>query len=206
MFSMQRVAANAVPVSLSDMDRVIRRAFRATNPKAEKSRWGEIVYTLTPDTDDPTNVIRVQTSIFEGQQAREAGEDSIRITLMNTRTNRPIAGKVQRVHRVENWKDNLRKRIEEALETFEVIAEDREKARQQGTVREDQEKFRQERPQEAQSERDRQIAMLEALSVSRNYSAGAFQDMLNGWMRRPGALLTPKQLTWAEREFKTLRR
>ena len=205
MSSMQRLAANAVPVSLSEMDTVIRRAFRATKPRTEKTSWGEVVYILTPDNDDPTNVIRVQTSIFEGEQARGAGEDSIRITLMSTRTNRPIAGKVQRVHRVENWKDNLRKRIEEAIETFEDISEDREKARQQDTVREEQEKFRQERPQEAKSERDRQIAMLEALSLSGSYSASAFGDMLR-WMRRPGSLLSPKQLAWAEREFSRLRR
>ena len=204
MTPMQRLAAHAVPVTLPEIDQVIRRAFRATSPRVEKTSWGEVVYILTPDPEDPTNVIRVQTSVFEGQAARGEGEDSIRVVLMNTRTKRPIAGKEQRVHRVENWRDNLRKRIDDAIEKFEDLQEEREKAKQQGTVREEQQRFQQERPAEAQSERERQIAMLEALANSRSYSAGAFEDMLR-WMRRPGSMLSPKQLAWAEREYSRLR-
>lgn len=205
MTPMQRLSAHAVQVTLPEMDQVIRRAFRATNPQMEKTSWGEIVYILTPDDEDPTNVIRVQTSIFEGQTARGQGEDSMRVVLMNTKTKRPIAGKEQRIHRVEGWKDNLRKRISDAIEKFEDLKEEREKAKQQGAVREEQERFRQERPQEAQAERQRQIAMLEALSLANLSSSDAFANMLR-YMRRPGQLLTDKQRAWAEREFARLRR
>ena len=201
----RQAAATAVPVTLEEMDKLLRRGFRALKPRPEKTSWGEIVYLLTPDDEDPDSVIRVQTSIFHGQeQARGEGEDSIRVTIINTKSNRPIAGKQQRVHRTQNWKDNLRQRIEDAIETFEDIVEERAKAKQIGTVREEQEKFRQEQPQQAQSERDRQIAMLQALSTSRSSAASAFGDMLR-WMRRPGALLSPKQLAWAEREYNRIR-
>jgi len=205
MSLMQRLAAHAVPVTLPEIDQVIRRAFRATKPRVEKTSWGEVVYILTPDPEDPMNVIRVQTSVFQGQAARGEGEDSIRVLLMNTKTNRPIAGKEQRVHRVENWRDNLRKRIDDAIEKFEDMREEREKATQQGTVREEQERFRQERPQEARFERDRQISMLETLATSRSYSAKAFADMLDWMKRRPGALLSPRQLSWAEKEHSRFR-
>ena len=141
MTLMQRLAAHAVPVTLPEIDQVIRRAFRATSPRVEKTSWGEVVYILTPDPEDPTNVIRVQTSVFQGQAARGEGEDSIRVVLMNTKTKRPIAGKEQRVHRVENWRDNLRKRIDDAIEKFEDLQEEREKAKQQGAGRQERERF-----------------------------------------------------------------
>jgi len=194
-------AATYVPVSLDEMDKVIRRGFRALRPRVEKSSWGEILYFLTPEDDEPENVIRIQTSIFDGSQARGEGEDSIRITIVNTKTKKPIAGKMQRVHRTQNWKDNLRSRIEDAVEEFETLKEDREKAKQMLTVREEQQKFVQENPDQAKEERKRQIAMLEFLSRSRSYNALKFNDMLTNYMRqRP--LLTENQLRWVEKEYK----
>ncbi len=197
---LDRQAAHAVTVTLPEIDQLIRRAFRATKPRVEKSSWGEVIYILTPDAEDPTNVIQVQTSVFTGQAARGEGEDSMRVTLMNTKSKRPFAGREQRVHRVENWRDNLRKRIEDAIEKFEDLTKEREEARAKGTVREEQERFRQERPQEAKSEHDRQVAMLQALAVSRSRNSGIFADMLQR-MRGPNALLSPKQLAWAEKEY-----
>lgn len=151
MTSMQRfAAARAVPVTLPEIDQFMRRAFRATKPRADKTSWGEVVYYLTPDLEDPTNVIRVQTSVYYGQMARGEGEDSIRVVLMNTKTNRPIAGKEQRVHRVENWRDNLRKRIEDAIEKFDDMKEDRERVNRQVALREEQERLKQERLKQEQ--------------------------------------------------------
>lgn len=200
----RQAAATSVPVSLEEMDKVIRRGFRALRPRVEVARWGEVVYLLTPDADDPDSVIRIQTSIMQGsQQARGEGEDSIRITLLNTRTNRPIAEKMQRVHRTQNWKDNLRQRIEDAMETFEELGEVRAKTKQAPAPAA--------RPQppadqsRTRDERQRQIMMLEALSRSRSYSANAFGDMLNWMQQRPGNFLSPKQLAWAEREYQRIR-
>ena len=117
-------AATAVPVLLSDMDKVIRRGFRALRPRVEKARWGETLYILTPDEEDPDSVIRVQTSIAWGQQeARSEGKDSIRIVIFNTKTNRPMAGKFPLIMRTQNWKDNLRSRIEDAIEKYEDLRE-----------------------------------------------------------------------------------
>jgi hypothetical protein len=202
MTAMQHVAAaTAITVTIEEMDKVIQRGFRALHPRKETAPWGEILYILTPEEDEPHNVIRVQTSIFSGSgTARGEGEDSIRITIINTKTNKPIAGKMQRVHRVQNWKDNLRSRIEDAIEKFEELQEERAKAKALMEQREHQQTFQRERPQEAQSERVRQLQMLEALARSTSPNARAFEDML-GRLRRFGGLLTDRQLAWAEREY-----
>lgn len=202
---MKTAAATFVQVTIEDMDKVIQRGFRALHPRKEKSRWGEILYILTPDEDEPHNVIRVQSSIFSGrEEARGEGEDSIRVTIINTKTDRPIAGKMQRVHRTQNWRDNLRGRIEDAMETFEDSKEERQKAEQASSVREEQKKYIEENPQEARSEQARQISILETLANSRSPNAHIFQDMLNRIVRYKG-LLSPKQLAWAEREHQRFR-
>jgi hypothetical protein len=204
MTSMQRLAATAVPVTLEEVDQVIRRAYRAIKPRTGRLDTGEIVYYLTPDEEDPTNVIRVQTSVFRGGAAKGQGEDSFRVVLLNLKTDKPIAGKAARVHRVEGWRDNLRKRIDDAIETFEDLKEEREQARERARVREEQQRFQREHPQEALSELDRQIGILQALAKSRIPSAGVFADMLDRTQSRK-TLLSPKQLAWAEREYSRIR-
>lgn len=193
-------AATFVQVSLEEMDKVIRRGFRAMDPKVGRSSYGEVLYELTPDDEDPETIIRIQTSIFQGAQARGEGEDSIRVTIINAKSNRPITGKYQRVHRTQNWKDNLRSRIEDAIEEVEDLGEARAKARDIARQREEQQKLQQERPEEARSERDRQVALLQSLARSQSPKAGIFADMLS--RLRPGQLLTDKQLAWAESEAK----
>lgn len=198
-------AATFTQITMDDMDKAIRRGFRALSPRKEKSRWGEWVYILTPDDDEPNNVIKVQTSIFDGANARGEGEDSIRVTLINLKTDRPIAGKMQRVHRTMNWRDNLRSRIEDAIEIFEDSKEERQKSQQMTTVREEQKKYIENNPEQARSEQERQIEMLEALSRSRSPNASIFADMLQRLVRYKG-LLSPKQLAWAEKEYQRFQR
>lgn len=193
-------AATFVQVSLEEMDKVIRRGFRAMDPKQSRSNWGEVLYELTPDDDDPETVIRIQTSIFQGAQARGEGEDSIRVTIINAKTGRPITGKYQRVHRTQNWKDNLRSRIEDAIEEVEDLGEERAKARDLARQREEQQKLLQDQPEKAQNERARQESLLRALAQSPSPKAQIFDDMLR--RLRPGQLLSEKQLAWAESEAK----
>ena len=185
-------AATSVPVTLEEMDKVIRRGFRAMHPKQSKASWGEVLYTLTPDDDDPQFVIRVQTSIFQGDMARGEGEDSMRVTLLNEKTNKPIAAAAARVHRTQNWKDNLRKRIEDAIETFEDMIEDRQKIKEREKVR---------------AERQRQGQMLDALANQEERSGrpGPFSDMMNRMFSNKNMLLSPKQLAWVESTYARLR-
>jgi len=187
--------ASAVTITIEEMDKLIRRSFRAFHPRKEKSNWGEVLYILTPDDEDPDSIIRVQTSIFEGRQhAQRTGEDSIKVVLFNTRTKRPIAEKQQRVHRTEGWKDNLRDRIETAIELFEDKAEERERQKQMGTAREEQKRLKEESPDVFDDQREGQIAMLKAVEGEHP----AFSDMLRQMYRFKDKLLSEKQLKWVE--------
>jgi hypothetical protein len=199
-----RQAATAVPVTLEEIDQVIRRGFRAMKPKVSKAPWGEVLYSLTPDDDEPQFEIRIQTSVFHGGQARGEGEDSIKVLAVNAKTHKPILRKVQRVHRTANWRDNLRSRIEEVLEEFESTRGERVEQKAREKVREEQEQLRKDQPREFASERERQIHMLTALAQSSSSNAGTFEDMLR--RLRPGTLLSEKQLAWVEREYRYLSR
>ena len=170
----KQAAATAVTIAIEEMAKVISRGFRALHPKQVVSSHGEIHYLLTLDDDQPQFIIKVQTTIFSGV-SRGEGEDSIRIILLNRATDRPITGKFQRVHRTTNWKDNLRSRIEDAVEEFE----------------------------EMNGERLRQIKILKDLVAANAHQA--FRGMLDTLVDGKYFTLTEKQLLWAEGAHKGLR-
>ena len=61
-------------------------------------------------------VIRVYTSVSKlNGQGRRCGGDAIRVCAVNTLTNRGLV-KSRRVHRTQNWRDNLKSRVFEAIE------------------------------------------------------------------------------------------
>lgn len=170
-------AATSVPVHLEEMAKVINRGFRALKPRQIVSqRNGEILFILEPDIDQPQFIIKVQSSIMRGETvARESAEDSIRIVLLNKETDRPITGKFQRVHRTQNWKDNLRSRIEDAVEEFDDM----------------------------NTPRQQQLMMLDDLVAARIHPA--FVGMLQTLREARFFTLTEKQAAWVESAHSRLR-
>jgi len=76
---------------------------------------------------DPRIAIRVYSGIeLHADQCRPCGADAIRVVAVNTQARRymgewveaPARGKVARVHRTQNWRKNLQKRITDLIVTF----------------------------------------------------------------------------------------
>lgn len=113
--------ATFTPVSLDEMEKFIKRGFHALDPE-KKVVKGEIVFDLTIE---PGIVIRVWTSIHQGSQTgASVGSDAIRVQFYNASKNHPmVPGKAPIVKRTQNWRDNLRERIEDVLEFFEEKAD-----------------------------------------------------------------------------------
>jgi len=66
----------------------------------------------------PGIVVRVYTSISKGSgQGRRKGADAIRICAVDTELNKPLR-KFKRLHRVKNWRDNLKARLLEAVQSL----------------------------------------------------------------------------------------
>jgi hypothetical protein len=81
----------------------------------EKNR--EVYYDLSMD-DDSRVCVRVYTSIGSYGTAADVGTDAIRVGLFS-KSGRPLkSGKMPIVKRTQNWRDNLRERIEDELESY----------------------------------------------------------------------------------------
>lgn len=114
---MKRIgAATFTEISLTEMARYLKRAFHSLNPSEGLNR-GEVVYEL--HLSDKV-AVRVYTSVHKGsEQAADVGADAIRIQLVSTKLNRPLkSGKAPIVKRTQNWKDNLRERVEDEIESY----------------------------------------------------------------------------------------
>jgi hypothetical protein len=116
------MAAQYTEVTLDDMEKFLKRGFRALRPKQGVNR-GEYYYDLTLS---PHMLIRVWTSIQRGSDSGAGvGEDAIRVQLLSMLTKRPlVAGKAPIVKRTQGWKNTLQNKIEDAIE----IAEEKEAA------------------------------------------------------------------------------
>ena len=124
---MTRTAAiQFTEVTLEDMDKFLRRAFRAMQPQTGTSR-GEMYYDL--ELSEKV-VVRVYTSISAGRnQAADVGADAIRVGLYQ-KPNKPLrGGKWPIVKRTQNWRDNLKERIEDWIEAYHDHEEDIEAGR-----------------------------------------------------------------------------
>lgn len=125
--SVQAMAATYTEVSMADMETFLKRAFRALRPQRGTDR-GEYYFDMHLDNFAR---IRVWTSIHEGRGVSiGVGADAIRVQLLGQRA--PLVkGKAPIVKRTPNWRDNLRERIEEALEKYEDLQREWAERRQQ---------------------------------------------------------------------------
>jgi hypothetical protein len=113
----QAMAAQFTEVTLEDMDKFLKRGWRALRPKQGTDR-GELYYDL--HLSDHV-VIRVWTSIRARQETGAGvGEDAIRIQFLSKTLKRPIMkGKAPIVKRTQGWRNNLQDRIEDYIQAYE---------------------------------------------------------------------------------------
>ena len=110
-------AATYVNVTVEDIEAFLRRAFRAYKPLKRGVFKNEVFIAMPID-----NWARIEVMTAVSAQAvsgRGVGEDAIRITLLGPKGPLHRAKFFTRVHRTQNWRDNLRERIETALEYYE---------------------------------------------------------------------------------------
>lgn len=109
-----------VEVTLDDMDRFLKRGYRALRPKQGTAR-GEIYYDL--DVSDRKIFIRVWTSIHpRSGTGAGVGEDAIRVAFVTAGNSGLIKGS-KTVKRTGRWKSTLQEKIEELLEMYESQAD-----------------------------------------------------------------------------------
>lgn len=111
------MAATYTEVTLDDMDKFLKRGFRALRPK-QGVQNGEYFYDLSLSDNV---VARVWTSVRRGSgTGAGVGEDAIRVQLMGTVQKRPLmSGKAPIVKRTQGWKNTLQTKIEDLIETYE---------------------------------------------------------------------------------------
>ena len=107
------MAATYTPVSLAEMVELLSPA-KGWN-EVTLDRVQEHVLDWRVHRFAETVVVRVYTSVRISDDAgRGCGKDAIRVCAVNLDTDRGLV-KAKRVHRVENWRINLRKRIESVI-------------------------------------------------------------------------------------------
>lgn len=111
------MAATYTEVSLEEMEKFLKRAFRILRPKKATAKNGEICYDLSLS---PNVAVRVMTSVMASGRPAGVGEDAIRILLWSSKMVRPLTGgKAPIVKRTQGWKTNLQDRVEDAMELYE---------------------------------------------------------------------------------------
>lgn len=112
----KNAASTYVSISLHDFEKFLYRGYRALSPKKYESR-GEIVFDL--QLSDFV-FVRVYSSLRrDSGMGAGVGGDAIRVGLVDLQGRPLMAGKMSRVYRTTNWTDNLRKLIDEMMETYE---------------------------------------------------------------------------------------
>jgi hypothetical protein len=111
------MAATYTAISLEDMEKFLKRAFRVLKPK-KGAQKGELVFDLYLS---PKTGIRVWTSIAQdGTTGAGVGDDAIRVQLYSFARGRPLMpGKAPIVKRTQGWRDSLKDRIEAYIEAFD---------------------------------------------------------------------------------------
>jgi hypothetical protein len=111
------MAAQYTEVTLEEMEKFLKRAFRALRPK-QGTQNREYFYDLKLSD---SVVIRVWSSIQQASgSGAGVGEDAIRVQLMGATTKRPLQkGKAPIVKRTQGWKNSLQNKVEELIETYE---------------------------------------------------------------------------------------
>lgn len=104
------MAATAVQITLSEFTEFLR-ADRGWSPVQVHFRCDEHVFDWVPFPEHPKMVVRVYSSISKFTNvSRQVGGDAIRVCAVDLGSNRGMIA-AQRVHRVENWRENLRARV-----------------------------------------------------------------------------------------------
>ena len=111
-------AAAFTPISIGDVEQFLHRAFRAMKPHPGPTIRGELTFDLHLSENV---VVRIFTSVHQGSQAgADVGTDAVRIGLYSAKSGRPLkAGKLPIVKRTQNWRDNLRERIEDEIADYD---------------------------------------------------------------------------------------
>jgi hypothetical protein len=111
------MAAQYTEVTLDDMEKFLKRGFRALRPK-QAVQNGEYFYDLALS---PNVAIRVWTSVRRGSSSGAGvGEDAIRVQLMGVPNKRPLmAGKAPIVKRTQGWRNTLQNKIEDLMESYD---------------------------------------------------------------------------------------
>jgi len=111
------MAAQYIEITLEEMEKFLKRGFRALRPKQGQQR-GEIYFDLHLGQFVG---IRVWSSIrpHSGTGA-EVGADAIRVQLISLKDQGPLEkGKAPIVKRTQGWRNGLQDRIEELAEKYE---------------------------------------------------------------------------------------
>lgn len=111
------MAAQYVEITLEEMEKFLKRAFRILRPKQSQQR-GEVCYDLKLGAFVG---IRVWTSIRPGSGTGAAvGADAIRVQFVSLKDQGPLEkGKAPIVKRTQGWRDNLKDRVEDLIEKYE---------------------------------------------------------------------------------------
>ena len=113
------MAAVYTDITIDDLDKYLKRAFRALRPKQIVCK-GEYCYLLSLS---PNVRIQIFTAISRGaSSSREVGTDTIKLQLVGDTSNRPLlAGKGSSLSmkRTQGWKTTLQDRIEDLVELYE---------------------------------------------------------------------------------------
>ncbi len=114
------MAAQYTEVTLEDMERFLKRGYRALRPK-QGVQGSEYYYDLSLSSNV---VIRVWTSVKRGSATGAGvGEDAIRVQFYGVHVKRSLVpGKVPIVKRTQNWRNSLQNKIEDVMELYEEKA------------------------------------------------------------------------------------
>jgi hypothetical protein len=114
------MAAQYTEVTLEDMERFLKRGYRALRPQQGVQR-NEYYYDLMLS---PNVAIRVMTSVHRSSgMGAGVGEDAIRVLFYGTGVKRPLVpGKAPIVKRTQNWRNSLQNKIEDVIELYEEKA------------------------------------------------------------------------------------
>lgn len=111
-----RPGAEYVAVTLEDIERYLKRAFRVMRPR--QGVFGKVYFYDLKLSDNVG--VRVFTSVTTtGEVARGRGESAIRIGLCKLGERYLKKGKQKITKRTTKWRDNLRNRIEKEIEEYE---------------------------------------------------------------------------------------
>lgn len=130
----KQAAAQYTEISVEDITKFLGRSFRALHPTPHDLR-GEVVIDLALN-DQQSVGIRVWTSIPSGgSHGAGVGQDAIRVQFFNFNRGYPMPvlkagpegappkmekqGKAPIVKRTQGWRDNLKDRIEDWMETYD---------------------------------------------------------------------------------------